>query len=114
MLHDQLGCVIVAMKWSARLKVKHKGKNTLLCGVDPVPQSLLSCLKARKGRQVPLGLGKGEACLKEGCVVRQLSMTGVSLLLLPPEGSPRHATCHHRGSHGESAPFNFCLPSAKR
>lgn len=55
MIHDQLGSVVLDVKW--QLKVTCKGKSALRCGVELMSQSPLSCLKARKGRQVPLGLG---------------------------------------------------------
>lgn len=61
MLRDQIGSMRAAMKWSDGLKAKYKGKSTLHCGVDPVPQSLLSCVKVKK----PLELGEREACFKE-------------------------------------------------
>lgn len=46
------GCI----KGRDRLKERFEGKGALRWSVDLMPQSLLACFRARKGRQVPLGL----------------------------------------------------------
>lgn len=81
-------------EWQAQRRVQGQRHFTLRCWSNASIPALLS----KSQERCPWDRG---ACLKEGCVVREYS--SVSLLLLPSEGCPRHATCHHM----ETVPLTF-------
>lgn len=92
-----------ALEWHAQRKAQRQRHLSLRCWSG----ASYPCSPVRKpGKDVRCPWHWG-ACHKEGCVLRQSSVTGVSLLLLPVEGCPRHATCHRRGLRKDSAALNL-------